>query len=182
MLSYPLKLNMLKVYIQIEQRRQRLRKTRSVLFHAAVKTKLVTQNTYSVLFCEKLNNLLLAYHEISGARKPEPSCMRYALPTRTVLMWDYKNTVVIDGINSGDFQAINCFLGKQSKLFQPKERYFEENVEISRLRWCKKKKIHFWIAECMKFLNDLSYLYERSKYWIFRSLIRQWQVEVWWVV
>ena len=89
-------------------------------FHAVVKTKLITQNTYSVLFCEKLNNLLLAYHEISGARKPEPSCMRYALPTRTVLMRDYKNTVVIDGINSGDFQAINCFLGITKKVISTK--------------------------------------------------------------
>lgn len=60
-------------------------------FHAAVKTKLVvTQNTYSVLFCEKFNNLLLTYHESSGAHKTEPSCLRYALPTRIVLMLDYK--------------------------------------------------------------------------------------------
>ena len=41
----------------------------SFSFHAAVKTKLVvTQNTYSVLICEKLNNLCLAYHESSGAQ------------------------------------------------------------------------------------------------------------------
>ena len=49
------------------------------------------------------------------ARKMESSSVKNAL-TSSISMRDYKSSVVIDGINLGNFQTVNSFLGNHKEV------------------------------------------------------------------